>query len=105
MSVWPFNLHKSKADAAIEVLPALIENAAGKWREFYEVFKFKDGVGLDKQILLFTTPFSEGVREHVPAMKNAPDGLILLIVAKGVERSGTHSRAQIEEALGMTLPE
>jgi hypothetical protein len=100
-----FNKRKSKADAAIEVLPALIENAAGKWRDFYEAFKFKDGVSLDKQIWLFTTPFSDGVREHVPAMKDAPDGLILLIVAKGVELSGTHSRAQIEKALGMPLPQ
>jgi hypothetical protein len=105
MPNWPFKRRKSKADEAIEVLPALIENAAGKWRDFYQTFQFKDGVGLDKKIWLFTTPFSEGVREHVPAMKDAPDGLILLIVAKGVEQSGTHTRAEIEEALGMPLPE
>ena len=103
--MWRFKKAKSRADEAIEVLPTLIENAAGKWRDFDEAFKFKDGVSLANRIWLFMTPFSEGVREHVPAMKDAPDGLLLLIVAKGVEQSGTHSRAEIEEALGVSLPD
>jgi hypothetical protein len=103
--MWGFKKRKARADEAIEVLPALIDNAAGKWRDFYKTFKFKDDADLAKRIWLFMTPFSEGVRQHVPAMREAPDGLILLIVAKAVEQSGTHSRCEIEQALGMPLPD
>jgi hypothetical protein len=98
-----FGKRKSKADAAIAVMDEAIGLAADKWRFFCEKMPFRDDVGLVDRIAAFNVPFSEGARKNFPALKDAPDAVLLLIVAKGVERSGTHTRSQIEQALGVLL--
>jgi hypothetical protein len=39
-----------------------------------------------------------------PALKRAPDELVLLAIAEGIELSGLESRRMIERQLGITLP-
>ena len=103
--VFGFGKKKSKADAAIAAMPQAIERAAEKWAYFCETLVFKAEVPLVARIGSFLVPFEEDVRKNMPALRDAPGAVILLVVAKGIERSGTHSRAEIEEALGFPLPD
>ena len=102
--MWPFQRKKSAADQVIEQMDGLIGIAERKWDLFCTLLPFKDDVQLKDRIAAFMVPFSEGARKNVPALKAAPEGVILLIAAKGIERSGSHSRKEIEEALGIQLP-
>lgn len=99
-----FRKRRSKADAAFAVMDEAIALAADKWQFFCDKLPFRDDVELVDRIASFSVPFSEGART-LPALKDAPEALLLLIVAKGIERSGTHSRTQFEQALGVSLPD
>jgi len=81
-----------------------ITHAADKWRYFCDNVPYRTEVGLADRIGAFSVPFNEGARKHIPELQNAPDGLLLMIIALGVEKSGTHSRIEIERALGVSLP-
>ena len=98
-----FGKKKSKADVAIAAMPQAIDRAAEKWAYFCETLVFKAEVPLATRIGSFLVPFKEGVRKNMPVLRDAPGAFILLVVARGIERSGTHSRAEIEEALGFPL--
>lgn len=100
-----FGKRKGPAEAAIEVMDDTIFIAAEKWLHFCRTIPFKQDVPLADRIAAFAFPFMEGARQNVPALREAPDAFLMLIVAKGVEKSGTHARAEIEEALGVTLPD
>lgn len=100
--MWPFKPKKSKADLAIQWMPRAIEVATLKWLEFVEQ-QFAQSMPLDEMIYIFTAGLTKGLREW-EAYKSSPDALFLLIAAKGVERSRTHLRIEIEAALEMPLP-
>lgn len=102
--MWPFQRKKSAADDVIEQMDELIGIAQRKWDQFCGLLPFKDDVPLKGRIAAFMVPFSEGARKNLPALRKAPEAVIFLIAAKGIERSGTHSRTEIEEALGIQLP-
>ena len=101
--MWPFK-KESAADKAIENLIPAIELASNQWLSFCQRMPFKEGVPLEDRVLAFLIPFTEGLRAKIPALKSSPDAFILLVVAKGVEASGTHSTAEIEQALKIRLP-
>lgn len=100
---WPFRKRQSAADLAIEWMPRAIEVAAQKWVEF-EAQPFSASMALDEKIYWFTQGLAAGLRQW-KAFKDGPDAIMLLIAAKGVERSRTHLRIEIETALGIPLPE
>lgn len=79
--------------------------ATEKWLYFTGTFVFKEDVPLTQRIHLFSNPMFEGLRNNFPALAKAPPAVLLLIIAKGVQNSGTHTRAQIEQALGAPLPD
>lgn len=95
----------SKADATIAVMDDAIRLAAERWTYFCDTLPFRKDVALVDRITAFMFPFMEGARKSLPALRDAPDAVLLVIVAKGIERSRTHSRTQIEEALGLPLPD
>lgn len=99
-----FRKKQSKADAALAVMDDAIGMAAEKWRYSCEKLPHRADLPLVDRIASFLIPFSEGARASIPAFKDAPDAVLLIMVAKGIERSGTHTRAQIEDALGIPLP-
>jgi hypothetical protein len=72
---------------------------------FLKVFVFKDDVGLREKISAFSTPAYQGLRNNFPPLKEAPESVLFLIVLKCIEKSGTHSRSQIETAIGIELPD
>src|SRR3546814_14270055 len=100
--MWPFNRRKSKADMAIEWMPRAIEVASQKWSEF-ERQPFAADWPLDEKIYQFSLALGKGLNQW-EAFKDSPNELMLLMAAKGVERSGTHLRIEIEAALGFPLP-
>lgn len=100
--MWPFKPRRSSADLAVEWMPRAIDVAAQKWLEFVGQ-PFAEQMALGEKIFLFTTGLSKGLRQW-PAFKASPDVIFLLIAAKGVERSRTHLRIEIESALQVPLP-
>jgi len=102
--VWPFKI-KSQADAIIDVLEHSISFTSEKWLHFTASLPFRDDVELRERIRYFAMPVGEGLRNNFPALREANEAILLIIVAKGIERSGTHSRAELEAALGLPLPE
>ena len=102
--MFKFLRRESKADAVVAVMDEAVGIAADKWRFFCDKLPFRKDVPLADRIASFMFPFEEGARKRFPALKDAPGTVLLLIVAMGVERSGTHTRAQIEQALGFSLP-
>ena len=102
--MWPFR-RKSEADLAIDVMDDVIAHVAEKWRNFQEFFVFKDGVGLEDQVFSFSVPMTEGIRNTFPQLRKSPDAVIFLFMVKGIEKSGTHTRDQLEKALGVEIPD
>ena len=100
--MWPFTKKKSSADLAIEWMPRAIDVAAAKWVEF-DAQPFAQPMDLDQKLFLFSEGLKAGLKRW-KAFKDAPDPLILLIAAKGVERSRTYFRVEIEAALNFPLP-
>ena len=105
--MWPIRkraTNQSKAQTAIALFPDAVSHVAGEWLGFNEVLKFKKDVPLEQIIFVFSVPAFEGLRLKFLRLREAPESLLLMIVAMGVEKSGTHSRLEIEKALGAKLP-
>ena len=98
------NKKPSQADEAMEVMDDAIQFAAEKWEYYVGVMNFADSVSLYEIIMTFMIPAEEGLKNNFAALQSAPEALSLVIIAMGVERSGTHSKEEIEEALGVPLP-
>lgn len=101
--MWSFKQKKPDAALAAEWMPRAIDVAAQKWLDF-ESQPFALGMDLEQKIFAFSEGLKVGLKQW-QAFKSAPDPIFLLIAAKGVERSGTHLRIQIESALRIPLPE
>lgn len=103
--MWPFTRKSSsKADAALAIMDEVVEIAAIKWKQFIHTMPFKADVPLVDRIAAFQIPFEEGLFENRPEFRRGGSGFALLITAYGIEASGTHSRPEIEQALGLTMP-
>jgi hypothetical protein len=103
--MWPFRRKSADTEKVIAVLDDTINIVAQKWRHFSTTLVFKEDVPLQERIAAFSFPMFEGIRKNVPELRKSPDAFLLIVVAKGIEKSGTHSRAEIEEALGAALPD
>lgn len=100
--MWPFKRKKSKADVAIEWMPRAIEVASQKWIEF-EKQPFAQEMDLEQKIFLFSEGLGKGLKQW-EAFADAADPLFLLIAAKGIERSRTHLRLELEAVLKLAIP-
>lgn len=102
--MWPFKKKPSPADAAIAVMDDAIDFAADRWLHFCRARPMRADVPLVDRIGSFFVPFEDGLKANFPALAKAPGPLPLLIVAFGIKQSGTHTQAQIEQALGLQMP-
>ena len=102
--MWPFRKTPSQSDAVLAIIDEAIELAADRWKHFCRTLPVKSSVTLRERITVFAMPFEAGLREQFAALRTAPSGLCLLIIAKGVERSLTATREEIEAALDLKLP-
>ena len=100
--MWPFPSKKSRADLAIEWLPRAIEVATEKWLDF-ERQPFAKDMALADRVAFFVHGLEQGLGQWT-AFKDSPSGIILMVAAKGIERSGTHSVNEIEKALNVEMP-
>jgi hypothetical protein len=101
--MWPFKPKKSKADLAAEWLPRAVEVAKFKWIEF-DAQPFASSFSLTQKIVFFSEGLEKGLGQW-EAFKSPPQGLMMLIAAKGIQASGTYSKEEIEQALCLELPE
>ncbi|MEO0463079.1 MAG: hypothetical protein AAF127_08100 [Pseudomonadota bacterium] len=101
--MWPFKSRKKRADAAAAEIPRAIEIASMKWLEFQSQ-EFAHDWSLFEKVAHFV----EGMKAEFgqwSAFKGAPESIFLLIAVKGIERSRTHLRVELEGILGMPVPE
>lgn len=84
-------------------MPSILQQR--KWLFFTESLVFKPEVSLRYRIGSFAIPAKQGLQNRFAALKSAPDALLLMVVAMGVWKSGTHSREEVEAALGAQLPD
>jgi hypothetical protein len=103
--MWPFRKKQTAADRVVEIWDDVIERAAEQWIYFSKTVVFKDEVGFREKIIAFCVPVFQGLRNNFPPLKEAPEALLFLVVLKCIEKSGTHSRSQIEMAVGLELPD
>lgn len=82
-----------------------IDIVADKWLYFSKPFAFKYDFVLRDRIAAFSFPMFEILRKNVLPLRKSPDAILLIVVAKGIEKSGMHTRVEIEGALGAPLPD
>ena len=99
--MWPFRGKRRHAECVMAVLPNAIEIAANRWVDSLNSSTSEEQIPLRERIIMFSVHMFEGLRTSLAALESAPESLLRLIVVKGIERSGTHTSAQIEEALGL----
>ncbi len=101
---WPVRRRSIEANRLDDVMDEAVAFCAEKWVGYCEVMRFGEDVPLNARIGGFLVSASDGLTRNFPPLRRVPDTVILLIVAHGVEASGTYSRAEIEAALKTKLP-
>lgn len=103
--MWPF---RPKAAAATDDAPATIDEAilftAHRWCVFSGSVALPPEISLRERIGLFARAVDASLHGRFPSLAAAPDQVMLLIIAKGVEQSGLLARGEIERELGIILP-
>jgi hypothetical protein len=102
--MWPFSKRKFEAQRAEALLDEVTDAIADKWVYFGKMVTFKDEVKLEERIAVFSIPLYEGLRKNFATLQGAPEEFLLMLVVTGISKSGTHSRAEMEQALGVSLP-
>ena len=95
---------QGKADDTLEIMDEAIRFSSEKWLFFNRSLQFNESVGLYERIMTFMVPATEGLKKNFNTLQTAPEPIYLIIIAKGIELSGTHSKEEIENALGVPLP-
>jgi len=101
--MWPFKKKRSRLEHS-DIIDDAIGFAADRWRAFYTSVPVPSGSGLRERIALFARTVERSLHARHPGLTAASDEVMLLIIAKGVADSGTVSRVEIENALGIVLP-
>ena len=102
--MWPFRKKRSPQADALAIIDEAILFAAERWHFFSRSVPASPALGLGERIGMFARSVEKSLHARHPQLAAAPDEVIVLIVAKGVEQSGTVSRREIERALGILLP-
>jgi hypothetical protein len=102
--MWPFRKKRSPQADTTAIIDEAILFASERWHSFSRTVPASPGTGLRERIAMFARSLEKSLHTRHPQLAAAPDEVIVLIVAKGVEQSGTVSRGEIERALGILLP-
>ncbi|KRB81142.1 hypothetical protein ASE00_14095 [Sphingomonas sp. Root710] len=102
--MWPFRKRIPAGASAVEIIDEAIDFAAQRWLSFSLSVAVPPGAGLRYRIGLFARSIESSLHRRFPPLTTAPAEVIVLIVAKGVERSGAVPRGDIERELGILLP-
>ncbi|MBD3759176.1 hypothetical protein [Rhizorhabdus sp.] len=103
--MWPFKkIRGSRGDDALVTIDEAIAFVAQRWLAFDAAIPLRQETSLRDRIAVFAHSVDASLHRRFPALAAASDQVILLIVAKGVELSGTVDRSDIERELGILLP-
>jgi len=104
--MWPFRKNRPAggSDDALEIIDQAIDFAAERWRYFSRSVVLAPDPGLRDRIGVFARSIEQSLHARFPPLTAAPEEVILLIIAKGVEQAGQIARQDIERALGILLP-
>jgi len=103
--IWPFRSKRQKEDAFMDDVSAAVSLCSDKWLFFCKTLVFKYSVPLKDRIASFAFPMMEGLKNRFRSMKDEPDALLFMVILMGVVESGTHSKKEFEEELGLDLPD
>ena len=105
-AMWPFNKPKKKSDADkfIEIKGKLIEMVVESWPSFYRDMPFNENVDLAAKVYSYLLTFRQGLKGTSFHQENAPDDVYFLVVLKGIEASGTHTKVELETEFKLKLP-
>ena len=101
--IWPFRKRSSRADGLEGLLPDLIDVAAEKWLEFSRTSGYSQAGPLKGKIAFFSVPAIRGLKENIRELRDTSDSMLVHVIALGIVKSGTHTEAEVEEALGRKL--
>jgi hypothetical protein len=102
--MWPFRSSTPPRDNASATIDAAILFTAQRWCAFSRSVALPADMGLRDRISMFARALNQSLHGRFPALIAAPEQVILLIIAKGVEQSGLLARGEIERELGIILP-
>ncbi len=102
--MWPFRKKRSRQAETLAIIDEAIVFAADRWHFFSRSVAVTPDMDLRERIALFARSLEASLHSRHPELAAAPDEVIVLIVAKGVEQAGTAPRHEIERALGILLP-
>jgi len=103
--MWPFRTRRPirQSDARATIDDA-IRFTAHRWCAFSRSIALPPETNLRDRIGIFARSLDASLHGRFPSLAAAPDQVMLLIIAKGIEQSGLLARAEIERALGIILP-
>lgn len=99
--MWPFTRKRSPEEQAID---RATELAAAAWLHFCDISPLPANIHIRDRIAFFLPDFRVSLSRRFPTLAGAADEIVLLIIARGVEKSGTYDRRHIERGLGIILP-
>lgn len=102
--MWPFTKKPGIRNDALATIDEAITFAAQRWLAFSRSVPQRPETALRERIGLFARSIDSSLYKRFPSLAAAPEQVILLIVAKGVEQSGLVGRDEIERELGILLP-
>jgi hypothetical protein len=102
--MWPFRSSTTPRDDASTTIDAAILFTAQRWCAFSRSVALPADMGLRDRISMFARALNQSLHGRFPSLISAPEQVILLIIAKGVEQSGLLARGEIERELGIILP-
>jgi hypothetical protein len=91
---------QSKVAEALAIMPDAIQLVAERWREPRDQLS-NSAMPLERTVAAFCIPMYAELRRTFPALRGAPDPFLLIVVAKGIEHSGTHSAEELCEAIDL----
>jgi hypothetical protein len=100
--MWPFK-KRSSSDTFLKLLPQIEQLVAERWVYFSNTLVFKEGVPLKERFLMFLQPMEEGIKMSFPQLRDSPQNLLMLAVARGVVRSGTVSKVDLAASLNFPI--
>jgi len=101
--MWPFA--RRSALTLDEAIENAVPYAAQAWSRFRDTTGLPANLHLRDQIAYFARDFIGDLERSFPALRSAPNDLLLLIIAQGIEASGHVPRRKIELQLGIILPQ
>jgi hypothetical protein len=92
------------SEDVLKVWDEAVKYSSDGWLAFRDRIKFKDNVPLFDEITAALPPISMSLERKFSELGGAPGGVFFMILASGIVMSGTHSKSEVESAIGAPIP-